>query len=47
MEAVKEPSDDRDQRLIQLVNQYQGLLLELPQNIRTAQKGRYVGKKRD
>lgn len=29
MEAVKEPSDDRDQRLIQLVNQYQGLLLRM------------------
>ena len=29
MEAVKEPSDDRDQRLIQLVNQYQGLLLRV------------------
>lgn len=29
MEAVKEPNDDRDQWLVQLVNQYQGLLLRM------------------
>lgn len=29
MEVVKEPSDDRDQVLVQMVNQYQGLLLRM------------------
>ena len=29
MEVVKDPGNDRDQVLVQMVNQYQGLLLRI------------------